>query len=279
MLRPASRFILERNGLAAAELQGVVRAGRFAEPERRVGAAFSAPLRRQSGPAAEQDDQLLLGERFDVLDAADGYALGQIRRTGYVGYVLEAALAPAPDEAPTHRIASLRAFAYAEPDFKAPATGPIPFGALVRIEAESTRYAKAADVGWIAMAQLTPVGTFEPEPAAVAERFLGSPYLWGARDGIGIDCSGLVHQALSACGRACPRDTDLQAQLGGAIDAGGLRRGDLVAWRGHVGMMVDEARLIHANTRHMAVAIEPLAEAIAFIRERTGEDPTSYRRL
>ena len=117
------------------------------------------------------------------------------------------------------------------------------------------------------------------DPVETALRFLGTPYLWGGRDSLGIDCSGLVQQALYAAGRTCPRDTDLQAQLGVDVDARELQRGDLVFWRGHVGMMIDAERLLHANAHHMAVAIEPLAEAVARIEAGRGGAPTGYRRV
>ena len=273
------RFTLARDGLAAGSLQGLMRADRFAETTRRVCVAPSADLRAGPGPAAEMDDQLLFGEAFDLLAEANGYALGQARRDGYVGYVPAAALGPPDPEPPTHRIAALRAYAYREPDFKSAAAGPLPFNAPARVDRESGRYRHVAGAGWVAAGQLTPIGTFESDPAAIAERFVGAPYLWGARDGLGMDCSGLIQQALTACGLACPRDTDLQAGLGSPIEAAALRRGDLVCWSGHAGMMLDAGRLIHANTHHMAVAVEPLERAVGRIRERTGGGPTSYRRV
>ncbi len=109
--------------------------------------------------------------------------------------------------------------------------------------------------------------------------FLGAPYLWGGRDSLGLDCSGLVQQALYAVGAACPRDTDQQALLGESVPRSELARGDLVFWRGHVGMMLDETRLIHANAHHMAVAIEPLSAAVARIAGKGGGEPTAMRRL
>ena len=277
-MRPAGRFILERNGLAAADLQGLTRADRFQAVMRRTCKVFSAPLRRELGPLAEQDDQLLFGETFIVLEVKDGYALGQIGRDGYVGYVPAETLAEPADPA-THRVAGLRAYAFAEPDFKAAATGAAPFNALITTTERHRGYLAAEGLGWISERQLTPVGAFEADPAAIAERFLGTPYLWGARDGVGIDCSALVMQTLNACGLGCPRDTDLQAAIGEAVDPAVLRRGDLVCWPGHVGLMLDEARLIHANTFHMAVAIELLAEAEARIADRTASPPIAWRRI
>ena len=89
--------------------------------------------------------------------------------------------------------------------------------------------------------------------------------------------------SLNAAGLACPRDSDMQeARLGRALqisnDRAGLRRGDLVFWPGHVGIMADSEMLVHANTHHMMVAREPLAEATARIAA-AGHEVTSIRRL
>jgi hypothetical protein len=253
----------------------------------RASKAFEATLpavalRRSPDAGSEQMDQLLFGEHFAVLDEADGWVWGQARRDGYVGYVAAADLAPRLGM-PTHRVSALRSYAYAAPDIRAPALGLYSMNALARVEAASLeegqgRFAQVAGAGWMALAHLSPIGVFETDPAAVAERFLGAPYLWGGRESLGLDCSGLTQAALLACGLACPRDADMQLAVGRTVDGADLRRGDLVIWPDHVGMMLDEERLIHANGFHMAVAIEPLAVKLAR-RDRMGSaPPIGYRR-
>jgi cell wall-associated NlpC family hydrolase len=272
------RLTLARADLASAELEGIVRAARFAEPKRMRVAASIAALRAAPDAGAEQCDQVLFGEIFDALETVGAFAWGQAVRDGYVGWVEAAALGRA-GEAPTHRVVALRTFAFAAPSIKSPSFGPLSLNALVRVLEENGELALAEGAGWIAKAHLAPMGTGFAEPAATAERFLGAPYLWGGRDSVGIDCSGLIQQALYAAGLACPRDSDLQAQLGAAADRQNLARGDLVFWRGHVGMMLDAKRLIHANAWHMAVEIEPLTEAIERIARRGGGEPTAFRRV
>ena len=216
-------------------------------------------------------------EIFDVLEEQDGFAWGQSRRDGYVGFVESAALGPLSG-LPTHRVAAIRTYAFAEPSIKTKAFGPYSINALVRIEAREGRFAQAAGAGWFIEDHLAPTGWFEDDAAAVAERFLGAPYLWGGRESLGLDCSGLTQQALAACGIAYPRDTDQQQQLGEPLTADQLRRGDLVFWKGHVAMMLDAERIIHANAHHMATAIEPLSQTRArYVAAGVGE-PTAYRR-
>jgi hypothetical protein len=267
-----------RDGLASRSLEGVVTAERYVDTKLRAACVPAASLRCAPDAEAEQLDQVLFGERFEVLDEAAGFAWGQARRDGYVGYVALADLAP-PPAAPTHRISALRTYALARADFKSPSSGPYSLGALITEEAREGQFVKAAGAGWFPAPHLTPIGVFETDFVAVAERHLGAAYLWGGRESCGLDCSGLLQQALFACGRACPRDTDQQAQMGQAIKAGEARRGDLVFWRDHVGIVLDGAQLLHASAHHMAVAVEPLVEAIARIKAAGAGEPTGWRRI
>ena len=272
------RITLARPDLAARPLEGVTVAGAYADPRPMTAVVPAAPLRAAPDAEAEQVDQVLFGETFEVLEEAGGFCWGQARRDGYVGYVARADLGPlAPT--PTHRVSAIRTYAFKDPSIKSRALGPYSLGGLITVETQEGRFVKAANSGWFVEAHLSPIGVFEDDVVAVAERYLGAPYLWGGRESLGLDCSGLVQQALLACGRACPRDTDQQALMGRAVQAQGLARGDLVFWRGHVAILLDERRILHANAHHMAVAIEPLAEAVARIGATGTGQPTAYRRL
>lgn len=270
------RLTPARADLASRALEGVVPAAAYVDAKPMRMARAGGGIHVRPDLAAERQDHLLFGEVFDVLEVQDGFAWGQARRDGYVGFVEAAALAP-DVQLPTHRVAAIRTYAFAEPSIKTQALGPYSLNSLVTVEAREGRFAKLMGSGWVVETHLSPVGVFEADPAAVAERFLGAPYLWGGRESLGLDCSALVQQALMACGKSCPRDTDLQQALGGAVDPADLTRGDLVFWKGHVAMMLDGRRIIHANAHHMCVAIEPLAEAVARITPNSGP-PVAYRR-
>lgn len=267
-----------RDGIAARTLEGVLPAEVYLEPKTLSCAIPAAAVRRAPDAASEQMDQLLFGELFDVIEEEGAFLWGQARRDGYTGFVEAAALAP-PGPPPTHRIAALRTYAFAEASIKSKAGGPYSLNALVAVEAVEGRLAKVAGAGWMAAQHLTPIGRFESDPAAVAARYLAAPYLWGGRESLGLDCSGLVQQALLACGRACPRDADMQQALGREIGRQAFGRNDLVFWKGHVALGLDGERIIHANAHHMAVAIEPLDAAIERIKAAGSGEPTAFRRL
>jgi len=266
-----------RDGIAARSLEGVLEAEVYLDPKAMTCMAPAAALRAAADAGAEQMDQVLFGERFEVLEEEGGWLFGQAARDGYVGFVEAATLQPAA-AMPTHRVSALRTYAFAEASIKSRASGPFSINSLVTVEAVEGRLAKVAGAGWMTADHLSPIGLFEDDWAAVAERFVGAPYLWGGRESLGLDCSGLVQQALFACGRACPRDTDQQQALGAPIEAGDFERGDLVFWKGHVALGVGEGRIVHANGHHMATVIEPLAEAVDRIRAAGAGEPTAWRR-
>ena len=232
----------------------------------------SAPMRGLADFAAQATSELLFGETFDVLLEENGFAFGQNRRDGYVGFVPIEELVPA-DGAPTHRVCVRSALVFDRPDIKSPEPMALSRNCLVRVTGHDGRFAQVNGEEYVTDNQLVPIGVFERDPAAVALGYLGAPYLWGGRSSEGLDCSGLVQMALTACGRFCPRDSNQQRAAFPEAPADGLQRDDLVFWSGHVAMLLDAETMVHANAHHMQAAVEPLAEAIA----RIGT-PIAYRR-
>lgn len=273
-----ARETLVRDGLADDRLQGLLDVQRFAAVQARRVNAPAAAIRSAPEAGAEQMDQILFGERFDVLETTEAYAFGQAARDGYVGWVEMAALSDDMGM-PTHWVCAPLTLAFAGASIKTAAAHPIPMNALVSIVDETDSLALDPGLGWIPKAHLLPVGTHLDDPAAAALAFLGSPYLWGGRGAGGVDCSGLVQQALLACGGPSARDSDQQESLGAPAPQDALARGDLVFWKGHVAMMISGRRIVHANAFHMAVAVESLSKACARIAARGGGEPTVFRRI
>jgi hypothetical protein len=272
------RLTPARPDLAARSLEGKVTAARFVDGEPREVSEPHVPLRRVASPDAPFDTEALMGERVTVFETSDeGWAWGQLDGDGYVGFLPASGLA-APGPAPTHRVSALRTLVFPAPSFKHPPSAVLPLGARVAVARLEGRFAVTA-VGCMPAQHLAPIASREDDFVAVAERFLGTPYLWGGKTGLGLDCSGLVQVALTACGIPCPRDSDMQeAALGEPVTDRPRRRGDLIFWKRHVAIVRDEATMIHANAFHMAVAIEPIDQAIARIGGGEGA-VTSVRRI
>ena len=276
------RLTPARPDLAAKNLEGKVAAARYVEGRVYEVIEAQAPLRSEPRPDAPLATEALKGERVTIYDMnAEGWAWGQLAADGYVGWLPANALSP-PSAPPTHKVAALRTFAFPGPSIKLLPVEALPLGARLAIARVADRMAVTASGAYVPALHLVSIESYEPDFVAVAERFLGAPYLWGGKTVLGLDCSGLVQIALTACGIFCPRDSDMQeAALGtpfAATDLSDLQRGDLVFWKGHVAIARDRVNLLHANAFHMSVAIEPIGEAIARIRA-TGCEMTSVRRI
>jgi hypothetical protein len=277
------RITPARPDLAAEHLRGIVAAARYA-PGREMRVAVPvlsmSPLPQRDVPI---DTQALFGEAITVYERDDeGWCWGQLAGDGYVGYVATDALDHA-GPTPTHRVRVLQTMLYPVAGMKLPMQGILPMGARVQVAETRDGFAHVPGQGWIYAAHLAAVDEVERDFVAVAERFLHAPYLWGGRTVAGIDCSGLVQVSLQAAGRIAPRDTDLQqAALGLPVelsaDLAGLQRGDLVFWKGHVGIMQDGVRLLHANGHHMLVVSEPLQVARDRILEKSYGPITAIKR-
>ena len=234
-------------------------------------------VRCAPSPGARAVSQLIRGEGFALLDLAGGWGWGRCLHDDYVGYIPAAALGPLP--AATHVVTVPLALVFAQADIKAPVAARLPIGALVEGKEEGG-FLTTAD-GFVHARHVEPVGAAGGDPVEFAERLIGWPYLWGGRGAGGIDCSGLVQRALGLAGIAAPRDSDQQRDtVGRALDdAEPLRRGDLVFFPGHVGMMVDGDRLIHATAHWMAVVVEPLADVIGRLATDHARPVSARRRI
>lgn len=275
------RLSAYRTDLADIALEGRVAADRFVAP--RIMQVVEPIVSVHKAPRfdAMQLTQALLGERVKVFHEEEGWAWVQLTRDGYVGYVNGNALS-AQINSPTHRVAVPSTFLYPEANLKTQPAVPVPLNSQVTVTGESGAYSRLANGRFVFSAHLVAADSFAEDFAAVAEMFRHVPYLWGGKSVQGLDCSGLVQVALEACGLEAPRDSDMQEEsLGHKLmvnDLAGLRRRDLVFWKGHVGIMTDGETLLHANGHHMMVVAEPLRDAVERIARQYGQ-VTSVKRL
>ena len=259
-----------RRDLASTAYKAIVKRKKYVTAKLATVKSAFTPLYSNKG--SKLSTQLLYGEECDVFETKNGWSWIQSRRDNYVGYTPTIHLTRKIYK-PNSKVISLRTVIYTKPDIKSVTKGYLSFNSLVEVIKIKGKYSLIKNLGWCPSLDLVKIKSSKFNHIDLSKQYLDTPYLWGGRDSMGIDCSGLVQNLHQINNRPFPRDTDMQEifvtkEVKYEKD---LKAGDLVFWKGHVAMMIDNSNIIHANAFHMKTAIEPLSTAKKRILKSNGK--------
>ncbi len=259
-----------RRDLASTAYKAIVKRKKYVTAKLATVKSAFTPLYSNKG--SKLSTQLLYGEECDVFETKNGWSWIQSRRDNYVGYTPTINLTRKIYK-PNSKVISLRTVIYTKPDIKSVTKGYLSFNSLVEVIKIKGKYSLIKNLGWCPSLDLVKIKSSKFNHIDLSKQYLDTPYLWGGRDSMGIDCSGLVQNLHQINNRPFPRDTDMQEifvtnEVKYEKD---LKAGDLVFWKGHVAMMIDNSNIIHANAFHMKTAIEPLSTAKKRILKSNGK--------
>lgn len=246
----------------------------------------SQPMLASAQAGARQVSECLFGEPVKQLEVVNGFTEVKSLQDGYSGFISSEALAPQEDEGRLATVCVRSSFLLAEADEKSELLVHLPLLARVRVLEEHSssgnefrRFVETTDGHFAVRSHLLFDADrvdcdIESLPAIAEQFFTSAPYVWGGKTPAGCDCSGMLQSAARVVGVDLPRDSHQQEQaIEQQVTLDMRRRGDLVFWPGHVGILVSADTLFHANASSMDCRLELLESVI----DRAGE-PGSIRR-
>ena len=220
------------------------------------------------------ETECLFGEKVEIIDEQLDWVYCKLTTDNYCGWIRKEGLGIL--ENPTHRVLVKRSFIYVDKNPKSNTFFYLPMGAQISVKKIISEwahiifyYCNELRTGYVPSKHIVNLHHKVKDWVEVAQRLEGTPYKWGGRDTIGIDCSALLQLSYQTYGEYIPRNTSQQILLKkkNIKNICDLKRGCVIFWKGHVGIMVDNLNCIHANAFHMQTKTEPFQTI-----ERIGED-------
>jgi len=226
-----------------------------------------AEVRANPSLKFELTNELLFGEKIKIQRDIGDWVLCSATHDNYLGWIEKKGLTNVLET--NHRVISLRSFVYEKDDIKANTIFHLSLGSKINIISKKEIWSKIkfinnneVRIGYIPSKDIIETNKTITNWVDTAEKFINTPYKWGGRDSQGIDCSALIQLSLETAGLNFPRDTIDQHRKIEIVNNDIKDRGSLIYWDGHVGVMTNKNKILHANAFHMTVIKEPLIDVI-----------------
>ena len=211
---------------------------------------------------SEVTSQILYGEKFTILSQKKNWLRIKTKFDNYTGYIKTKDYTKNQEH--THKVFSLKAIVINTSNKR---KTYLPFGSKISIIQEKPNYIEFEKNKWIKVNDTKEITHHETNFIKILKLFLGCKYLWGGKTSKGIDCSALIQIYFYYNRIFFPRDSKDQIKFCRRKKNKRLSKGDIIFWKGHVGMCLNQTKFIHAYGPKKKVLIMPTIFTIKVIRK------------
>ena len=215
---------------------------------------------------AEVISQILYGEKFEILSQTQKWLKIRTSFDKYIGYIKKDKFNK--NFKPTNKICKLRSKIFEKINNKfLPTKNFLYFASGISIKQSNKNYVEFEKNKWIKKNNIKKINHYEKDYIKIIKLFLGTKYMWGGKTSKGIDCSALIQIYFYYNRIFFPRDSKDQLKFCKKQKSTKLDKGDIIFWKGHVGMCINNSKFIHAYGPRKKVLIMPTNFVIKLIKK------------
>ena len=215
-------------------------------------------------PNSEVVSQILYGEKFKILLKRKKYIKIKTHYDNYIGYIKKDKFLE--NFKPSHKVSKIKSRIFFKKGKRFLSSNHyLYYGSGVCIRNENKKYIEFEKNKWIKKSDIKNIDHYEKNYIKVFKFFLNTKYLWGGKTCVGIDCSALIQIYFYYNRIFFPRDTKDQIRFCKRKRGKNRLKGDILFWKGHVGICLNKSRFIHAYGPKKKVIIMPTIQTIKLI--------------
>ena len=221
-----------------------------------------------SKPSLKSDvtSQILYGEKFKILYKKNNWVKIKTSFDNYIGFIKNIKFNQ--NFKPSNKICKLRSKIFKKKNNKfLPTNNFLYFASGISVKKKNNNYLEFEKNKWIRKNDTKKINHYESNFVKILKLFLGCKYLWGGKTLKGIDCSALIQIYFYYNRVFFPRDSKDQTRFCKKKLNKKFSKGDIIFWKGHVGMCLNKSKFIHAYGPKKKVLIMPTIFTIKMIQK------------